>query len=133
MLALKKKREAEAKAKAEAEAAAATGAASPAAGPSSPPAAAASEESSASNTNKVSLLGIGGKKKKSDGAGANGTNGTKKRTPGEIRIQKGQFSCVLQFLCREFVYFCDLVERLSRCSFVILLLRVCFPGKRFLY
>mmetsp|Transcript_18590 Transcript_18590/g.38001 ORF Transcript_18590/g.38001 Transcript_18590/m.38001 type:complete len:235 (+) Transcript_18590:43-747(+) len=88
MLALKKKREAEAKAKAEAEAAAAAGAASHAAGPSSPPAAAASEESSASNTNKVSLLGIGGKKKKSDGAGANGTNGTKKRTPGEIRIQK---------------------------------------------
>jgi len=67
MLALKKKRETEAKAKAEAEAAAA---ASPGGG--------AAE--------KVSILGIGGKKKKDGGKG--GAGGSKKRTPGEIRIQK---------------------------------------------
>jgi len=69
MLALKKKRETEAKAKAEAEAAAA---ASPGGG--------AAE--------KVSILGIGGKKKKDGGKG--GAGGSKKRTPGEIRIQKGE-------------------------------------------
>mmetsp|Transcript_30386 Transcript_30386/g.71116 ORF Transcript_30386/g.71116 Transcript_30386/m.71116 type:complete len:214 (-) Transcript_30386:382-1023(-) len=67
MLALKKKRETEAKAKAEADAAAA---ASPGGG--------AAE--------KVSILGIGGKKKKDGGKG--GAGGSKKRTPGEIRIQK---------------------------------------------
>ncbi|KAL7500259.1 hypothetical protein ACHAWT_010978 [Skeletonema menzelii] len=83
MLALKKKREAEAKAKAEAEAAAAV-----AAPPSSEPAPMAvdSTTSSSSSSNKVSLLGIGGKKKKSEDGAAK--NGTKKRTPGEIRIQK---------------------------------------------
>jgi len=70
MLALKKKREAEAKAKAEAEAAAA---ASPGGGGSQAP-------------EKVSILGIGGKKKKDGGKG--GAGGSKKRTPGEIRIQK---------------------------------------------
>ncbi|KAL9190885.1 hypothetical protein ACHAXT_000591 [Thalassiosira profunda] len=76
MLALKKKREAEAKAKAEAEAAAAA-----AGGPAvQSPAGAPSAEA----TNKVSLLGVGGKKKKGDKAG----NGAKKRSPGEIRIQK---------------------------------------------
>lgn len=72
MLALKKKRETEAKAKAEAEAAAAAAAASPGGG--------AAE--------KVSILGIGGKKKKDGGKG--GAGGSKKRTPGEIRIQKGE-------------------------------------------
>ena len=36
--------------------------------------------------NKVSLLGVGGKKKKGDKA----SNGAKKRSPGEIRIQKGE-------------------------------------------
>jgi len=73
MLALKKKREAEAKAKAEAEAAAA---ASPGGG------------AAAQAPEKVSILGIGGKKKK-DG-GKDGAGGSKKRTPGEIRIQKGE-------------------------------------------
>jgi len=66
MLALKKKREAEAKAKSEAAAQA-----PPVSQPSSEP--------------KVSLLGIGGKKKKDK---SDGKSGGKKRTPGEIRIQK---------------------------------------------
>jgi len=74
MLALKKKREAEAKAKAEAEASGASSASTP------PP----SSELSFPET-KVSLLGIGGRKKKDKGE--NGTI-SKKRTPGEIRIQK---------------------------------------------
>ncbi|KAL7547193.1 hypothetical protein ACHAWF_010509 [Thalassiosira exigua] len=76
MLALKKKREAEAKAKAEAEAAAAGGG-----GAVQSPGSAPSSESS----KKVSLLGVGGKKKRSDKTGA---NGAKRRSPGEIRIQK---------------------------------------------
>ena len=63
----KKKREAEAKAKSEAAAQA-----PPVSQPSSEP--------------KVSLLGIGGKKKKNK---SEGKSGGKKRTPGEIRIQKG--------------------------------------------
>ncbi|KAL3920414.1 MAG: hypothetical protein SGARI_006951, partial [Bacillariaceae sp.] len=66
MLALKKKREAE-KEKAEEEAAAA---------PADTP----------SDGDKVSLFGIGGQKKTKKGAQA----GTKK-TPGEIRIQKGEW------------------------------------------
>ena len=65
MLALKKKKEQEAKAKAEAEASGNTSA-------QEPPA-----------TQKVSLLGVGGKKKATNGGGG------KKRSPGEIRIQKG--------------------------------------------
>lgn len=77
MLALKKKREAEAKAKAEEEAAmAATTGDEVSQTPGTAPAA------------KVSLLGIGGKKKKADGTG--GATGKKKRSPGEIRIQKGK-------------------------------------------
>ena len=80
MLALKKKREAEAKAAAEA---AASGAAST--NPSSAPSSAGESTSSAAD-NKVSLLGIGGKKKTKENGG-----GGKKRTPGEIRIQKGEF------------------------------------------
>jgi hypothetical protein len=69
MLALKKKREADAK-----EAAAQQEQDSKMAVDSNAPA-------------KVSLLGIGGKKKtKNGGDGAGG----KKRTPGEIRIQKGK-------------------------------------------
>lgn len=68
MLALKKKREAEAKAKAEA-------------------AAQAPPDSQPSSEPKVSLLGIGGKKKKDK---SEGKSGGKKRTPGEIRIQKGK-------------------------------------------
>lgn len=75
MLALKKKREAEAKAKAETEAAAIAGGG-----------AVQSPSTAPSSSNKVSLLGaVGGRKKKSDNSGA---NGAKKRTPGEIRIQK---------------------------------------------
>ena len=75
MLALKKKREAEAKAKA-----AAAAAGEPSAAPGTSPAPAA--------TKKVSLLGIGGKKKKDNGG--NGKGSGKRRTPGEIRIQKGE-------------------------------------------
>ena len=69
MLALKKKREAEAK-RAEEEQQAST-------------------EGNEKGTEKVSLLGIGGKKTKN---GELGKTGAKKRTPGEIRIQKGTFS-----------------------------------------
>ena len=78
MLALKKKREDEAKAKAgeEAAMAAATTGDEVSQTPGTAPA------------TKVSLLGIGGKKKKADGTG--GATGQKKRSPGEIRIQKGE-------------------------------------------
>ena len=79
MLALKKKREAEAKAAAEAAAGAAS--TNPSSAPSS-----AGESTSSAVDNKVSLLGIGGKKKTKENGG-----GGKKRTPGEIRIQKGEF------------------------------------------
>jgi hypothetical protein len=64
MLALKKKREAEAKAAA--------------AAPADEPA----------PVEKVSLLGIGGKKT----TRSNESASTKKRTPGEIRIQKGTYN-----------------------------------------
>ena len=66
MLALKKKREAEAKAAAEA-----------------PPTA---EEPNSEA--KVSLLGIGGKKKTK----STESTAAKRRTPGEIRIQKGAYN-----------------------------------------
>ena len=79
MLALKKKREAQRKA---AEEAAKAEAASPAA---SAPAEKAAEGASAGG--QVSLFGIGGQKKTKKGE-----SGTKK-TPGEIRIQKGMYSC----------------------------------------
>jgi membrane protein involved in colicin uptake len=80
MLALKKKREAEAKVAAEEKAEAdkmqveepASAAAAATTGPA-----------------KVSLLGIGGKKKTTKN-GESKTGG-KKRSPGEIRIQKGTF------------------------------------------
>lgn len=75
MLALKKKREAEKKA---AEEAAGGGAAAPAAA-------------------TVSLLGVGGKKQTGRNGDSANSNG-KKRTPGEIRIQKG--ACVRALLCR---------------------------------
>ena len=68
MLALKKKREAEAAAKKLEE-----------------PVEAAPEEGGGGG--KVSLLGIGGQKKTKSADGAANTG--KKRTPGEIRIQKG--------------------------------------------
>ena len=72
MLALKKKREAEAKAAAE-----------EAARAKEEP---ASAENGAGKTEKVSLFGIGGQKKNKNGDGKTG----KKRSPGEIRIQKGK-------------------------------------------
>ena len=76
MLALKKKREAEKKA------AAAAAAAAEAEGKTV-------EEPK--GTEKVSLLGIGGKKKTKSGE----STGTKKRTPGELRIQKGVCFCLV--------------------------------------
>jgi hypothetical protein len=79
MLALKKKRETEAKQAAEAAAAAAE-----AQGKEGGEA----EATQGEPVEKVSLLGIGGKKKSKNGGG--GPDGkVKKRTPGEIRIQKG--------------------------------------------
>jgi hypothetical protein len=93
MLALKKKREDEARAKADEGAAMAA-------------ATAGDEVSQTPGTTapatKVSLLGIGGKKKKADGTG--GATGQKKRSPGEIRIQKGEIIMrviyTLTFICR---------------------------------
>jgi hypothetical protein len=93
MLALKKKREAEAKAKAESEAAAALSGEGAVQSPGCAPSSASGGAAAESSSNKVSLLGIGGKKKKADGAGVGG-NGQKKRSPGEIRIQKGEFGYV---------------------------------------
>lgn len=78
MLALKKKRE---EAKAEAEAEAANISASPTTEPNS-----TNTSDINGNANKVSLLGIGGKTLKSNGPSS--ARGGKKRTPGEIRIQK---------------------------------------------
>ena len=85
MLALKKKREAEAKAKqAEESAAAVIGTTSP-----------STEPGSSNNTNsKVSLLGIGGKTLSKNTSNGSSSRGGKKRTPGEIRIQKGMFHIV---------------------------------------
>jgi hypothetical protein len=79
MLALKKKREAEQKAAVEA-------------ANSVTPDEATEKDNTNDNTgnngsnNKVSLLGIGGIKK----SNATASNAQKKRTPGEIRIQKGK-------------------------------------------
>lgn len=100
MLALKKKREAEAKAK---ESALETPLPAPnaAGGESSGQEQLSIEQQqpqvesvTAVNSNeKVSLLGIGGKKKISkanDAGGKSGEAAVKKRTPGEIRIQKGK-------------------------------------------
>lgn len=76
MLALKKKREAEAKVAAEEKA--------------EQDKMEVETPATAAGPAKVSLLGIGGKKK----TGKNGDSKTagKKRSPGEIRIQKGTFS-----------------------------------------
>ena len=113
MLALKKKRETEAKAKAEEEAAAAV-----AAPPSSEPTPMAVDSSS---SKKVSLLGIGGKKKKSEDGGAK--NGTKKRSPGEIRIQKGEFlfvAHVFGFVIYELSYgIFEVVAMLRYCHWLL--------------
>ena len=89
MLALKKKREAEAKAKQAEESAAAKAAA--VIGTTSP----STEPGSSNNTNsKVSLLGIGGKTLSKNTSNGSSSRGGKKRTPGEIRIQKGMFHIV---------------------------------------
>jgi ubiquitin-conjugating enzyme E2 M len=83
MLALKKKRDAEKK-KAEEEAAAGAAIDSGTDQPQKADAAASDE------TKKVSLFGIGGEKKGKKGAMITGT----KKTPGEIRIQKGELRIV---------------------------------------
>ena len=75
MLALKKKREAERKQAAEEEAAAATTNNNNGGGTTATPP-------------TLSLLGVGGKKQVKNGDSA---TAVKKRTPGEIRIQKGSF------------------------------------------
>ena len=96
MLALKKKREAEQKAAA---AAAAEASSSPAT--EDTPVAAVTPQNGDNHEAgpaKISLLGIGGIKKKDTSATGNGNsinnNNMKKRTPGEIRIQKGNLSFV---------------------------------------
>ena len=68
---------------------------------------------SAQAPEKVSILGIGGKKKKD--SGKDGAGG-KKRTPGEIRIQKGEAAfdatkCTLR--ASIFMYECVGLQRLS--------------------
>mmetsp|Transcript_15073 Transcript_15073/g.28351 ORF Transcript_15073/g.28351 Transcript_15073/m.28351 type:complete len:265 (+) Transcript_15073:125-919(+) len=47
-----------------------------------------SENPTSNGMKKISLLGVGGKKKKQDAGGENTKTTGKKRTPGEIRIQK---------------------------------------------
>lgn len=84
MLALKKKREAERKEAEEAKNNAAKAAAS---GEATAPAAPGGT---------VSLFGIGGEKKTKKGEGPG-----KKRSPGEIRIQKGEF--LYSFMRRDFI------------------------------
>jgi hypothetical protein len=94
MLALKKKREAEKKAAEEAAAAAATAVSSPPSSDIPPPAGdttASGDANSrtavaAGSSGQVSLFGIGGQKKTKKGDPVTGT----KKTPGEIRIQKGK-------------------------------------------
>ena len=87
MLALKKKREVEKKAAEEAAKSEATAPSAPLAG----------DGSSLSTGGQVSLFGIGGQKKtkKGEQTGA-------KKTPGEIRIQKGNFHNR-----STFVLYCD--------------------------
>lgn len=86
MLALRKKREKQAKEEAEAAAAEAAAAAADGNGAVQSPGTApgASSSSSDNKGGKTSILGIGGKKK----AGGAGGRPAKKRSPGEIRIQK---------------------------------------------
>mmetsp|Transcript_20412 Transcript_20412/g.44219 ORF Transcript_20412/g.44219 Transcript_20412/m.44219 type:complete len:228 (-) Transcript_20412:421-1104(-) len=78
-LKLKKKKEAEAKAKAEAKAAAAAGG-----GGGSAVQSPGTAPSSSESNQKKSLFGVGGVRR----SGNSSSNGAKKRTPGEIRIQK---------------------------------------------
>lgn len=93
MLALKKKRETEAKAAAD-EAAAAAAAAATAATAMDVDTSTTSDKTTSNPSSapeKISLLGsIGGIKKKTAPNNQNGVEGSKKRTPGEIRIQKGE-------------------------------------------
>ncbi len=90
MLALKKKREAEAKARAEQEAAVKAEEASrwPAEASSGATTTDTTTSAETASVGKVSLLGIGGKKKAPKNI-ENGEPSGKKRTPCEIRIQKG--------------------------------------------
>jgi hypothetical protein len=94
MLALKKKREAEQKAAAAAAAAendttTATGERNQS-GTTGENGESSSTTSGSNGTTKISLLGIGGMKKKENNATSN-NSASKKRTPGEIRIQKGTY------------------------------------------
>ncbi len=91
MLALKKKREAEQKA------AAAEASSSPAMVDTSVAAVTPQNgDNHEAGPAKISLLGIGGIKKKDTSATGNNNNNNnmKKRTPGEIRIQKGNLSYI---------------------------------------
>lgn len=96
MLALKKKREAEAKAKAEEELAKSLETPEEKEQQQQQDGSQQQQSSDVPKTEKVSLLGIGGKKKvsKVNGDDDTATNkksaNAKKRTPGEIRIQKGK-------------------------------------------
>ena len=85
-LALKKKREAEAKAKAEEAALAAANGGGGSGAVQTPGTAPSAAATTNEESKKVSLLGVGGKKKQT---GAGGPK-QKKRSPGEIRIQKGE-------------------------------------------
>lgn len=89
MLALKKKKEAEKKAAAEA-AARKDGS--------------SDEKGTTVKAEKVSLFGVGGKKKKD--SGANGKE--KRRTAGEIRIQKGMKNMAIIIIIKrlDFIYSC---------------------------
>ena len=102
MLALKKKREKERKA---AEEAAKAAAASPGAdAPSDAPPAEKAADGAPTAGGQVSLFGIGGQKKTKKGE-----SGTKK-TPGEIRIQKGMF-LVVAFYFAAFCFLCLEIEQ----------------------
>jgi len=138
MLALKKKREAEAAAAAAAAAGAAS--ASTTLSTTAPSGELCATEDSSSSTsatsssNKVSLIGaIGGKKTKDKTTESGKEGGSKKRTPGEIRIQKGvwEFSdwiCAdiffLLFFLMPVIYLQQIlrnwmVEKLQRLNFPI--------------
>jgi hypothetical protein len=123
MLALKKKREAEKK-RAEEEEAAASAAASTDAGTLQQPQgdAGVSEE-----TKKVSLFGIGGEKKSKKGEMTTGA----KKTPGELRIQKGAKGIKPQLIiCTEVFILIALSSLTHTQHFSFLFLLVCLPAVR---
>jgi hypothetical protein len=123
MLALKKKREAEQKAAAAAEASS-----SPATDDT--PVAAVTPQNGdhhEAGPAKISLLGIGGIKKKDTSAtgNSNNNNNMKKRTPGEIRIQKGNLSFLCSTTLGSPFALCTLNTHLLRFVFLLLyLLRI---------